>query len=126
MIAEALQDRTRFARWFGQYNTAPKNPEIDWGPDDPAEASEIAQALADGHILVRNPASRFAFTRDGASSALLFVDGHCFAVTDEAAAFAQAICAETALDVAAGVSPSTLELITVLFNTGSLAFEDED
>lgn len=126
MIAEALQDRSRFARWFGQYNTAPKNPEIDWGPDDPAEASEIAQALADGHILVRNPASRFAFTRDGASSALLFVDGHCFAVSDEAAAFAQAICAETALDVAAGVSPSTLELITVLFNTGSLAFEDED
>jgi len=126
MIAEALQDRTRFARWFGQYNTAPKNPEIDWGPDDPAEASEIAQALADGHILVRNPASRFAFTRDGASSVLLFVDGHCFAVADEAAAFAQAICAETALDVAAGVSPATLELITVLYNTGSLAFEDED
>ena len=126
MIADTLQDRSRFARWFGQYNTAPKNPEIDWGPDEPVQASEIAQALAEGHILVRNPASRFAFTREDASSVLLFADGHCFACTDEAAAFAQAICAETALDVAARVSPATLELITVLYNTGSLAFDVED
>ena len=125
MIAEALQDRTGFARWFGQYNTAPKNPEIDWGPDDPAEASQIAQALADGHILVRNPASRFAFTREGEASVMLFADGHCFACTDDTAAFAQAICAGTGLAVADAVSPATLELITVLFNAGSLGFEDE-
>jgi len=126
MIAETLLDRTRFARWFGQYNTAPKNPEIDWRPDHPADVDAVRQQLAAGRALIRNPASRFAFIRETAASVMLFADGHCFACTDDAAGFAQAICGEAQLTVAPGSSTATLELIAALFNAGSLAFDLED
>lgn len=126
MIADMLHDRSRFARWFGQYNTAPKNPEIDWKPDQPAQIDHIRQWLAAGWPLIRNPASRFSFVRETASSVMLFADGHCFSCSDDAAGFAQAICAEAGLTVAREVSPATLELITALFNEGSLAFDCED
>ncbi|WP_296719672.1 cupin domain-containing protein [Erythrobacter sp.] len=126
MIAELLQDQTRFARWFGQYNTAPKNPEIDWRPEHPASADDIRQWLAAGTPLVRNPASRFAFIRQSPSSVLLFADGHCFACRDAAADLAQRICAEVQTMVAPDCDPEVLELIAALFNEGSLAFDSPD
>lgn len=126
MIAETLHDQRRFARWFGQYNTAPKNPEIDWRPDDPAEVDDIRQMVATGTPVIRNPASRFAFVRDTASSIMLFADGAAYACTGSAADFAQAICAETQPDVPTGSDPATLELLTALFNAGCLAFDVED
>ncbi len=126
MIAETLLDRSRFARWFGQFNTAPKNPEIDWRPDHPAGVDEIRQWLSEGRPLVRNPASRFSFIRETASSIMLFADGQCFACAEDTAGFAQAICGEAQLAVAPNSSAATLELITVLFNTGCLAFDLED
>ncbi len=126
MIAETLLDRDRFARWFGQYNTSPKNPEIDWRPEHPAEADEIRQWVASGRPLIRNPASRFSFIREPASSIMLFADGHCFSCTDDAADFAQAICAQAELAVAASASPAMVDLIAALFNAGSVAFEFDD
>lgn len=126
MIAETLNDPRRFARWFGQYNTAPKNPEIDWRPDEPATADDIRAWLTAGTPLVRNPASRFSFIREGASAVLLFADGHCFACADDAAEFAQRLCAEAHLAVAPGVSEAALELIAALFTEGSVGFEFED
>ena len=126
MIAETLNDRAGFARWFGQYNTAPKNPEIDWRPEQPADAEDIAQQLAAGTPLVRNPASRFAFVREEGAAIMLFVDGHCFACTDGAAAFARAICDDVELTVAPDCSAATLELIAMLFNEGSIGFAYED
>ncbi|WP_373487383.1 JmjC domain-containing protein [Blastomonas sp.] len=126
MIAETLLDQRRFARWFGQYNTSPKNPEIDWRPDQPVQVDDIRQWLAAGTPLVRNPASRFSFIRDTASSILLFADGQCFSCIDDAADFAQSICAEARLAVAPDRSPATLELIVALFNEGSLAFDSPD
>lgn len=124
MIAETLHDPARFARWFGQYNTAPKNPEIDWGPQQPVTTDDIAAHLAAGLPLIRNPASRFAFTRDGASSVLLFADGQCFACSAETAGFAEAICAHSALVLDEPASPMTLELIALLVGAGSLALDD--
>ncbi len=126
MIADVLMDRQQFARWFGQYNTTPKNPEIDWQPDQPATTDDIRQWLATGTPLVRNPASRFAFTREPPSSLLLFVDGHSFTCTDDAATFAEAVCAAAQLAVAPDSSPAVLELIAALYNEGSLGFDFED
>lgn len=134
MIAQTLHDRTRFARWFGQYNTAPKNPEIDWRPEHPAEIDEIRQWVAAGLPVIRNPASRFAFVREAGSPTMLFADGHCFSCADDAAAFAEAICAGTGLvvspascDASSDASTdATLELITLLFNVGSVGFEVEE
>lgn len=123
MIAETLLDRSQFARWFGQFNTAPKNPEIDWKPEQTAAARDIGQLLADGHSLIRNPASRFAYLREQDSAVMLFADGHCFECTDDAATFAQAICQETELSPRHDLSSDTLELIAALYNEGSLGFD---
>jgi 50S ribosomal protein L16 3-hydroxylase len=126
MIAELLQDRRRFAEWFGQYNTTPKNSEIDWRPEDPATSDDIRQWLAAGTPLVRNPASRFAFTRESTTSIRLFADGHCFLCADDAADFAEMVCAVPRLTLAPGRPPATLELIVELFNQGSVAFDLPD
>jgi 50S ribosomal protein L16 3-hydroxylase len=126
MIAETLHDRTRFARWFGQFSTTPKNPDIDWRPEHPADVDEIRQYLAAGFPLIRNAASRFAFIHEAGSPTMLFADGHCFSCAEDAAEFAQAICAEGQLAVSPDASAATLELITLLFNTGSVAFEAEE
>jgi 50S ribosomal protein L16 3-hydroxylase len=123
MIADTLLDQSRFARWFGQYNTAPKNPEIDWRPEHPADVDEIRQHLSTGAPLIRNPASRFAFIRGEGSSVMLFADGQCFACTGEAAGFAQAICADARLALSPDSPAATLELVALLFNSGSVAFD---
>lgn len=126
MITDVLLDKPQFARWFGQYNTTPKNPEIDWQPDQPATTDDIRQWLAAGTPLVRNPASRFAFIREAPSSILLFADGHSFTCTDDAARFAEAVCAAAQLAIAPDSSPAVLELIAALYNEGSLGFDFED
>ncbi|NBB24079.1 cupin domain-containing protein [Porphyrobacter sp. SLTP] len=125
MIAETLLDKTRFARWFGQYNTTPKNPEIDWRPEHAEDADDVQQRLAAGMTLVRNPASRFSLIRETDTSLLLFADGHCIACRDDTARFAERVCAETELAVSPASVPATLEVIALLVNAGSLAFEAE-
>ncbi len=124
MIAETLHDRSRFARWFGQYNTAPKNPEIDWRPEDPVTSDGIREDLSAGTPLIRNPASRFSFFRETEATVLLFADGHCFACSGDAAGFAEALCAQARMALPPEVSPERLDLIAALFNTGCLAFDD--
>lgn len=125
MIAETLLDKTRFARWFGQYNTTPKNPEIDWRPEHAEDADDVRQRLAAGMTLVRNPASRFSLIRETGTSLLLFADGHCIACRDDTARFAERVCAETELAVSPDSVSATLEVIALLVNAGSLAFEAE-
>lgn len=126
MITEQVLDQSRFMQWFGRYSTIPKNPDIDWRPDTPADADDVRQYLAEGAALIRNPASRFSFIRDTPSSVLLFVDGECFACTGEEAVFAERICAETRLTAIGESSSETLALIADLLSQGSLAFDPAD
>lgn len=126
MIADTLLDRTQFARWFGQFNTAPKNPEIDWKPEHTIGVDDVRQHLAAGHALIRNPASRFAFIRESAMSVMLFADGHCFECKEDAAVFAQAICGEIGSAISHDPSLETLELIEFLYNSGSLGFDVDE
>ncbi|MEP5938869.1 MAG: cupin domain-containing protein [Erythrobacter sp.] len=126
MVSEKMLDRNSFTRWFGRYNTLPKNPDIDWRPETPVEACDIKRALSEETALIRNPASRFSFIRETQTSILLFADGQCFSCAGEGAAFAKRICSETRLLVAANSSQATLDLIAQLFNQGSLAFDLQD
>lgn len=126
MIAEKVLDRSSFVQWFGRYNTAPKNPDIDWRPEEPADVDDIGQYLAEGAPLIRNPASRFSFVRDTPSSNLLFADGRCFPCREEVALFAERISAEPRFTLAPDTSPATLDLIVSLFNEGSIAFDFDD
>lgn len=121
MAIENLSDRAAFARWFGEYNSAPKYPEIDWRPEDAVTEVQIREALANGTQLIRNPASRFSFIREGAGL-LLFVDGASFECKDDEAVFAERLCAGR--DRTEG-SSGAIALITQLINQGSLALDND-
>ncbi|MEO6152735.1 MAG: cupin domain-containing protein [Croceibacterium sp.] len=125
MIAERLLDPAAFALWFGQFTSAPKNPEIDWRPEHPADAEDLQKFVAQGAVLARNPASRFVFIRQGACAVLLFVDGETIECEGETAAFAEQLCAKArlALDPAVAGCQATLDLLLELLNRGTAALE---
>ncbi|WP_070152992.1 cupin domain-containing protein [Sphingobium phenoxybenzoativorans] len=128
MVMETMGDRAAFARWFGQHNSAPKYPEVDFRPEQPVTGRDVRAFIADAVPLTRNPASRFSFIRQDADSLLLFVDGQCFELAGEAAALAERLCAggRIEMDQALGRSAAAMELIVALFNQGSVAFETGD
>ena len=124
MVAARLGDRAAFARWFGEFTSARKYPEIDWSPEEPVTVEELRGALAGGAALVRNPASRFAFARGEADAVLLFVDGECFECAGEVAALAERLCAQERVVVRAVESDSAVTMIVALLDQGSLGLED--
>lgn len=126
MITDTLQDRSAFARWFGQYNSARKYPDMDWQPEQPIRVADVRASLASASVLRRNPAGRFSFIRQEDGAVLLFVDGACFECNDSACmAFAEQLCAQDhiPLDTAPEFSEATVVLIAALVNQGSVAFE---
>lgn len=125
MVIETLGDRAAFARWFGAYNSTPKYPEVDWRPDEPVAVEDLCAMLAEGGALLRNPASRFSFVRQGAEAVLLFVDGESFECAGAMAAFAEQLCAGDRVEIDPKLtrSDASMMLIATLFNQGSLGFE---
>jgi 50S ribosomal protein L16 3-hydroxylase len=122
MIAEKMLDRDAFARWFGQYNSARKYPDIDWTPEEPITATQLREQLARDGALCRNPASRFSFVRQ---SGLLFVDGRCFDYGVEIASLVEDLCAHDRVTVAVDLmkSDAAMEVLAALYNQGSVAFD---
>jgi 50S ribosomal protein L16 3-hydroxylase len=127
MVTRTLLDRDAFARWFGQYNSTRKYPDMDWQPDEALSVKALRLLLAEGVPLCRNPASRFSFFRQ-ADGLLLFVDGECFECTGETAGLAETLCAQDSIliDPEQAASDSAMRLLATLFNRGSLAFDRED
>ena len=127
MVMEKLADPAAFARWFGEYNSTPKYPDIDWAPEEPMGVEELRTRLAKGEALHRNPASRFSFVRQG-EGVLLFVDGEAFECAGEAAVFAEMLCAGERFVVSPPQTESeaTMALLNRLFNQGAVAFDPED
>ena len=128
MVKQSLSDRAAFARWFGEYTTAPKADRIDWAPDASVSVQDIRSAMQSGATVVRNPASRFAFVRQEAGSVTLFVDGLAHECDGVAADIAENLCAasETEIDAALAASDAVTMLIRDLVNRGCVAFADND
>ncbi|MEM8694475.1 MAG: cupin domain-containing protein [Pseudomonadota bacterium] len=128
IVAETLNDRDGFARWFGEYCSTPKYPEIDWRPERAITVATLREWVAANTLLRRNPASRFSYIRQGADSVTLFADGRSFACTDGTVAFVETLCAQTRIVLEADLvnSDDVLALTAELFNQGSLVREPED
>ncbi|WP_017670908.1 cupin domain-containing protein [Blastomonas sp. AAP53] len=125
MVLEALGDREQFARWFGASNSTPKYPDIDWKPEEPLALGDVRGALDEGVPVLRNPASRFSFVREG-EGVVLFVDGETFECLAEVADLAADICGADEMTVE-GATPAMVDLLLALANMGSIAFAgDED
>ena len=127
MITETMGDRAAFARWFGQYSSTRKYPDMDWRPEESISVDELREFLRDGFPLARNPASRFAFIRQQ-PALQLFVDGRCHECADETAGLAELLCARDRIKIDPDLlkSDAAVTLLADLFNQGSLTFfEDE-
>jgi 50S ribosomal protein L16 3-hydroxylase len=127
LVAERMLDPVGFANWFGRYTTAPKNPEIDWSPEQWIDLDDLRSRLALGTPLLRNPASRFSFIRTEAEALVLFVDGRSYDCSGAAAALAEQLCAQDHLRIGAEqeISAARLALILDLLRHGSVGFEPE-
>lgn len=128
LALEALGDREAFARWFGQYATAPKYPEIDWRPDQPTTPEKLSAMLKEGPFLLRNPASRLAFIRQPAGAVLLFADGQIFACSPATAPLAERLCEAREWRISADLAAddAAIELLGLLANQGSIAFGEPE
>lgn len=125
MLTEKLTDRAAFARWFGEYSSTPRYPDTDWRPEEPIETEHLRGLLTADHPLLRNPASRFSFVREGEDKLLLFVDGACFPCADETALLAEMLCAQDqfVINPEWQKSDAVAELLAGLYNRGSLSFD---
>ncbi|MCB2079388.1 MAG: cupin domain-containing protein [Novosphingobium sp.] len=122
MVLEKMQDREAFGRWFGEYVSSPKYPDESREPEEPVDIEAVEALLNEGAVMCRNPASRFAFIREGDGAVLLFVDGEGHRCTGEAAGLAIRLCAEPAIEPGP-LSSDALALLARLHNDGSIAFE---
>lgn len=122
MVMDRLADHASFARWFGQYNTAPKYPDVDWRPEDPLSPADAADLIAQGVALLRNPASRLSFIRQDGDGVVLFADGASFDCAGDVAVLAQTLCAHGELTLPPQ-SEDALALIAALHDQGTLAFD---
>lgn len=127
MVAETLGDRDAFARWFGQFTTAPKDRDVDRTLAEPIGLEDLRRLLAAARPLRRNPASRFAFIRNG-TGVLLFVDGERFDCMNEVATFAESICADRQVAIGPDAlhSAPVAALIVQLVNAGAMSFDDDE
>jgi len=125
MVTQRMLDRDAFAHWFGRYNSTRRYPEVDWAPDDRIAVEDLRAAIANGSVLLRNPASRFSYIARSPASTLLFVDGQCFECCDDTAAFAARLCAEDRIEANPALTNRTLALICELYNQGSVALDAE-
>jgi 50S ribosomal protein L16 3-hydroxylase len=79
------------ALWFGKYMTERKYDNDEIAAEDELDADDWQAALAEGNMLWRHPAARFAFhTADGCTQ--LFADGHAISCSQ---ALAELVCGET-------------------------------
>lgn len=126
MVLGALADPAAFASWFGEYVTAPKDERLDWTPDEQISAAELTGGASAPLQLERNPASRYAFIRQGADAVTLFVDGRAYPCSGPAAAVAERICADRqpTLEPDIAAVPAVAALIVDLVNRGCLAVSE--
>jgi len=126
VIREKMLNRRNLALWFGQYATAPKSPDIVIPPDDPATEADLAEAIRAGETLRWNEGSRFAYHELGDETAL-FVDGEQYLLRGDARPLAPVLCAGSRINMQALArlteDPALLQLVTTLYNQGSIYFE---
>ena len=108
-------DNATFARWFGCFITRYRAAHEAMPAVRPLSVAQLVARLPKARVM-RNPWSRFAWTRQG-RGALLFVAGESHACS---VALAQALCAKRELEGASLARLGGQETFAVLVNGGHL------
>lgn len=126
--ALALDDST-IDRWFTSHVTEPKLAFAGKQRVDPVDDESLARHIAQGDVLVRNPASRIAVLEQ-ASGAWLYTDGREWTLTESTQDIVRVLTDTRYLPLASldlqGQSASARALLVELINAGHWFFEDED
>ncbi len=126
-IQQVLQQHftvENIAQWFGKHMTDRKYGSDEVEIEDELDADDWQAALAEGNMLWRNPAARFAFhTSEGSTQ--LFADGHAISCSQ---ALAELVCCEVEITWAM-LKPLVQDLydraaITQLINQESLLVDE--
>jgi 50S ribosomal protein L16 3-hydroxylase len=129
LLQTQLQDRQKLLRWFGRSMTSPKYPELSNASSEPLSCAGLMRELQAGEVLLRNPASRLAWARQG-DGAELYADGHLLPCSAALLPLLPALCDPFTepldwLD-AWLASADGRQLITDLFNHGCLYLADNE
>ena len=110
-------DNPKLTEWLGRFVSDTKTDISAEVSDDISSITEIKDK-----ILMRNPASRFAFINN--NDALLFIDGDSYPVSKD---FAVTLCKDRSIDSAsliASAKDNEQSLLIELINNGKLLIED--
>jgi len=90
LMQQEMADFANFSKWFGAYMTQPKYPELFPGVEELPNADALRGAIEQNEVeLLRNPASRMAYTLAGDEQTMyFFVDGRVYKLSS---AFAELI-----------------------------------
>ncbi len=128
ILTSHVQRRRMLAEWFGRFTSEAKHPGIVEPPEQALKPAELRDALDEGALLRRNEGSRFSFTEiDGCF--LFFADGDCHELIGPACQLARQLCATNQYELdefgEALADETCINLLTRLFNEGSLYLEDD-
>jgi 50S ribosomal protein L16 3-hydroxylase len=128
LLGATLTDPERLANWFARYMTRPKYPELTESLEHPLGAAEFAALSAEKGPLLKNPSSRFAFSKS-ATGYTLFADGEALACGSQFIDILPTLCDTQSMDEDWGsIIPSLAngaEIAASLYNQGSLLFAED-
>jgi 50S ribosomal protein L16 3-hydroxylase len=121
-----MLDMATFGRWFGEYNSSPKYPDLDRAREEPMSIDEVRHLVAGDLALRRSPGSRFSFIRRESGSVMLFANGASFDCDGEVARLAEELCARDCVQVDPSLTRSdpAIALLTELLNRGSVEYDE--
>lgn len=126
LLAEHMGDERLLLTWFGQFMTEPRYPERIEGVE--LTEQDLRAALADGAVLVRNPAARMAWSEIDLGL-LLFASGQSCLLPIQLRDLLKLICSADALhedNLAPWLGDNDgRKLLQELIKQGSLEFADE-
>ncbi|WP_462383885.1 ribosomal protein uL16 3-hydroxylase [Pseudomonas sp. Marseille-QA0892] len=126
LLAEHMSDERLLLTWFGQFMTEPRYPELVTG--EALEPTDLATALEDGAVLIRNPSARLAWSEVDLGI-LLFASGQSRLLSADMKDLLKLVCAADALHMD-NLQPwlsneEATDLLCELIKQGSLSFADE-
>ncbi|MNO56681.1 50S ribosomal protein L16 arginine hydroxylase [compost metagenome] len=126
LIQEHMSDERLLLTWFGQFMTEPRYPELVAG-EEIAE-DDLASAIADGAVLIRNPSARMAWSEVDVGL-LLFASGQSVVLPEHLRELLKLVCSADSLhegNLGQWLADSDgRKLLGELVKQGSLEFADE-
>lgn len=120
LMRQYIDQPDLLSRWFGEYMTEPKYPELV------TDQESIDRPLHAGESLYRSEGARLAYRRQSDGSYLLFADGQSHSFNEAELPLVQQLADSGWLELTEAPSAAERELLEALLRQGSLYSDLED